>query len=479
MPGPRYEFLMRWRKTAPLLTMKVDGQTLDPRYLLASARWDGKDQLVATDAGTGTAADYEGRDVRGLAVLVSRTDALTPAQQARTAHAAGAAMLVVVNDRPGRLDAYAGGTELPVVTLTQAEGQPLLDRLGRDELVELRLDGTEQAPYVYDLQRTADGEIPADLAWSVTEDELATITNRFVGEPGQLALESRAACRDWFWPPCMRSWEPVHLGTERVDYVSTQDGTDWYESMLDVRGWEQRTDRRSHTAGEQRTHDWFEPVTRPRTGPGFWYPRRDGNFFAVNVPHASTGVDGVTGIMEDESTVVTRLYADGQVVRSGPFQAVQARVPDVEGWGEYRFEMDTTRPELWDLSTRTATAWDFRAQTTVEADRVNLPLLQLDYHLDTDLTGTLAGGARQTIGLCAVHNPGAAGAGVPTTATLEVSYDDGTTWQRAELDPERAGSWSATVRIDARATHLSLRATVSDDAGNRVTQEVIRAAGVR
>ena len=36
-----------------------------------------------------------------------------------------------------------------------------------------------------------------------------------------------------------------------------------------------------------------------------------------------------------------------------------------------------------------------------------------------------------------------------------------------------------TVRVPARVTHLSLRATASDDAGNRVTQEAVRAAGVR
>ena len=60
-----------------------------------------------------------------------------------------------------------------------------------------------------------------------------------------------------------------------------------------------------------------------------------------------------------------------------------------------------------------------------------------------------------------------------------MSYDDGATWKRADLAREETGSWSATVRIPARVTHLSLRATASDDAGNRVTQEVVRAAGVR
>jgi hypothetical protein len=70
--------------------------------------------------------------------------------------------------------------------------------------------------------------------------------------------------------------------------------------------------------------------------------------------------------------------------------------------------------------------------------------------------------------------PSVEGANTVDAATLEVSYEEGTTWQRAELIPERAGSWSATVRIPARVSHPSLRATASDDAGNRVTQEVVR-----
>ena len=249
--------------------------------------------------------------------------------------------------------------------------------------------------------------------------------------------------------------------------------------MQDFRGWELRGDQRSYERGQQRTHSWFEPVARPRTGPGFWQPRRSGNFFAVNVPFASSGDAGVTGAMYDESTVETRLFVGDQLVRSSPFQAVQTSVPETDGWEDYRFEMDTTRPEGWRLGTRTSTQWEFRAQTTASENWVNLPLLQVDYQLDTDLTGKIAGGRRQELGVTAFHPPEVDGAGTVEDATLEVSYDDGATWQRVDLAPEGSGSWAGTVRIPARTAHLSLRATASDDAGNRVTQEVIRAAGVR
>lgn len=475
--GARYEFLTRWRRTAPLLSISADGTELDARTMPSARRWDGTARLAAVAVGTGTPADFTGRDVRGKAVLVRRFDAMPAYEVAETAARAGARLVLVVNDQPGRHVAYAGGTDLPVVALTQAEGQPLLDQLDRGRRVTLAVDGTEQAAYVYDLVRSYDGEIPTELSWAPTKRDLATITNRFVGEEGQLALESRGDCRDWNWPPCLAYTEPVHLGTERVDYVSTQAGTEWYDDVQDVRGWSLRGDRQAYQPGGQHTHSWFEPVARPRTGPGFWQPRRSGDFFAVNVPYASSGAAGVTGAMDDDSTVVTRLFAGGKLVRSSPFQAVQTVVPATEGWADYRFEMDTTRPDRWRLATRTSTAWDFRAQTTESEDWVNLPLLQLDYDLDTDLGGRVA--SRTDIGLRAFHPPAVEGAGTVTGATLEVSYDDGATWKRVDLSPDGTDAWVGPVRIPARATHLSLRATATDDAGNRVTQEVVRAAGVR
>jgi hypothetical protein len=272
--------------------------------------------------------------------------------------------------------------------------------------------------------------------------------------------------------------EPIHLGTQRIDFVSTQAGTDWYEQTNDPRGWEQRGERHMYKPRSAQTNSWFAPVARPRVGSGYWNPRRSGDFFAVNVPMTSSGDQGVTGAMDDESTVETRLFQNGTLVRKSPFQAVQTSVPATSGWADYRFEMDTTRPAVWGLGTKTSTAWDFRAQTTESSDWVYLPLIQLDYHLATDLNGAFAGGSWQRIGLSAFQFAGVEGAGKVNGATLEVSYDDGASWRAAPLS--RTGAdWSANVRLPKGASYLSLRATATDDAGNKVSQEVIRAAAIR
>ncbi|WP_350280381.1 S8 family serine peptidase [Kribbella sp. HUAS MG21] len=477
--GGVYDFSTRWRRTSPLLSMTVDEQPLHPLLQRGSKRWDGKASLTGVYVGAGAAADYVGKDVRGKAVFVTASTAVTPSARAAAARDAGARVLVVVNDGAGKYYDSAGGTDLPVYSLTAAEGGPLVDRLGAGGNVTVRMRGVEAPPYLYDLVKAHTGAIPADLRYAPRAGELATVVNRFVGPTGELAFESRADCRIGFWPPCLQVTEPVHLGTQRVDYVSTQEGTDWYEQTVHPRGWEQRGERHTYAPRAVQTNSWFAPIARPRVGSGYWNPRRSGDFFAVNVPTTSSGDQGVTGSMsDDESTVETRLFQNGTLVRKSSFQAVQTSVPVTSGWADYRFEMDTTRPAVWGLGTKTSSAWDFRAQTAEAPDWVYLPLLQLDYHLATDLNGALRGGGWQRIGLSAFHVAGVAGAGKVKGATLEVSYDDGTTWRSVPL-ARQGGGWSVDVRLPKGSSYLSLRATAADDAGNAVRQEVIRAASIR
>jgi subtilisin family serine protease len=480
--GDRYEFLTRWRLTAPLLTMDVrpGNARLHPVYQNGSKRWDGKDTLRAVYAGQGAPEDYAGVAARGNAVLVTHNETVPPYAQAEAARDADAALLVIVNDAPGELFEYAGGTDVPVVALSRAQGEPLIDRVNHGRLVSLALGGVEAPPYLYDLVDAHQGSIPADLRYAPRAGDLATVTNRYVGPQGELAFDSRGDCRDWNWPPCITVSEPVHLGTTRVDYLSTQAGTEWYDDAYHPNGWEQRGNRKAFAAGEDVVRSWFAPVVRPRVGEGYWHPDRFGDFFEVNVPFASSGDQGVTGHMDDSgSTVETRLYQEGELVDSSPFQAVQTLVPQTPGWADYRFEMDTTRDAaIWKTSTRTTTAWDFRAETAPSDGAVGLPLIQLDYTLATDLNGRVGVG-RTTIGLRAFHLDGVEGGGTISGATLEYSFDDGTRWQRAPLTATAAGSWRAAVKIPAGTQYLSLRASAADDAGNGIEQEVIRAVIVR
>ena len=71
------------------------------------------------------------------------------------------------------------------------------------------------------------------------------------------------------------------------------------------------------------------------------------------------------------------------------------------------------------------------------------------------------------------RQPGAPGASV-RSLTVDVSYDDGKTWQKAPLRRD-GGGWVASVRHPAAAGFVSLRASSTDTSGNTVTHTVVHA----
>ncbi|MFF4963133.1 hypothetical protein [Streptomyces sp. NPDC001222] len=86
---------------------------------------------------------------------------------------------------------------------------------------------------------------------------------------------------------------------------------------------------------------------------------------------------------------------------------------------------------------RPALQWNFTSAATGAESTQSLPLIQLDYGVDTDTAGRADRRAELTV--TASHLPG-------TTAaigklSLKVSYDDGRTWHTSDLPanrPERA-----------------------------------------
>ncbi|SBT48979.1 S8 family serine peptidase [Micromonospora auratinigra] len=477
--GGSYEFAARWDRGVAHLKLAAHTPAtsqLDPLYQNGSTRLDGKVELTGVHAGTGRPEDYAGLDATGKAVLVTRDDTVTPAARAQAALAAGAALLVVVNDRPGTYYQQAGFTELPVISLTRAQGEPLLAAARAGTLV-LRGDAVAFSPYQYHLIRAWSGEVPADPTYAPTEEDLARVDQTFRAGTPTLVFDLVAECRPYYWPPCQGEYEPVAAPSTRVDYFSTQEGTAWYQKAETVGGWEQRHDQVVYRPGQRTARNWFNPVTRPRLGPGFWLPYRDGDVLAVNVPPHSGDLTG----SDATATLRSRLFQNGvRVGREQPSQAVQTSVPATDGPAEYRFEQESILPAgPWIAPTRTRTAWTFRSARPAVDQRVLLPLLQLDYRIDTDLTGSVKAGGQQKLGLTAAHVAGVTGAGTPAGGTLSVSYDDGASWQPVTLTADGAGTWSAMLKHPGAAGFVSLKATAWDDAGNKVEQEIIRAYRIR
>ena len=254
--------------------------------------------------------------------------------------------------------------------MTQAEGQPLIDKLGRGGKVTLTLDGTEQAPYVYDLgplvRRGGPGRSCRGLPRRRTWPRSRTASS---ARPGSSAIESRADCFGLELAAVhgvLRAGPPRHRA-----HRLRQHAGQWFRP---VRGRAVRT--RLGAAGRSAGRPpWRGPhaqLVRPG-GPPAHRPRLLAAAPERQLLRGERAVhqrrlrrrDGRDVRRVDRGDAALR---GDQLIDESPFQAVQREVPAHDGWRLPLRSMDITPPTAWRLAMRTSTAWDFRAQTGASDD---------------------------------------------------------------------------------------------------------------
>jgi hypothetical protein len=77
-----------------------------------------------------------------------------------------------------------------------------------------------------------------------------------------------------------------------------------------------------------------------------------------------------------------------------------------------------------------------------------------------------------------LHLPSVVDSGPIRTVTVDVSYDDGATWVKADLAHAKKG-WATTLRAPRTARTVTLRTHAQDTVGNSVSQTIVRAFGLR
>ncbi|MFC8507523.1 S8 family serine peptidase [Streptomyces sp. NPDC057411] len=480
-----FEYRTVWRLGKPLLEAKAGGVRLsDATPQPGTALLEGRHRLGVVDAGTGTPAEYAGRNVTGKAVLVRRTEGADAVELAQAAQDAGAKALFVTDARPGRLMAWFGTADyqdrpLAVATVNTADAARLATAAARGAALDLT--GTRNTPYTYDLSEGHPGAIGTDLVFRPERNELATIHSNFHMPTARKETggEFRYSLTDTF-PIGFGFKERIDFPSQRNEYVSTGTGQRWHESVDLGDSLEQRGGQSVYRGGSERTLDWFEPVWHPWLGSGLgWGQERSGNNLQFNTPGwGDSGPDhtGFGNVWSDDSmTQYTEVYVNGvRVDRRTSSGAYAWDAPAEEA--TYKVVTDTALDEgRWRLGTRGHAEWTFRSAET-PADRITrLPLINLGFDLDTDLVGDVRAGARVPVRIFAAYVTGAAGTGRIGGGSLEVSYDAGKTWKKVGLDR----SWRAELRVPVGAESVSLRAGARDDKGGAVTQEIIRAVGVK
>ncbi|WP_245923004.1 S8 family peptidase [Paractinoplanes atraurantiacus] len=468
-----FAFGTRWRLTQPAL--EIAGYDDLRAQHAARPLPAGSSRVDAVLAGD--------RDVRGKALVVRHDTAKKIEDEAAAAAAAGARMLVVVNDGAGRLAPWAtsewGPVDPPpvtVVTLSHDQGNQLISRLQRERRVRLDVTSNPSAKYVYDLQRDYQGGLPADLTYRADKSNLARITASYRNWRSDRVLQARGG-RGAGTTMTSLTPAPAPAQGERTEWVTA--GIPWSTQVTIPNVISQQSEWKTYRAGDRATETWLSPVQRPRlAGVSDTVVRHSGGAFQASVPGwGDSGTAHMGAMAWGLAQQSLLLYQAGDLIaRSDDDNAglyltlAPERLP-------YRLVSENSRGEdAGPYSTSTRTEWGFTSGPVRSGQDEKPALIQLDYAVETDPAGKA--GRHADLDVTPSTLPGVVGAGSIRMVTVDVSYDDGRTWQRTRLRPE-GHTWRARLDAPRTAAFVTLRTTASDSRGNTVEQRITRAFGLK
>lgn len=473
----------RWRMVQPTLTMASGRQVYDDLLAHQGAipLPKGPHRLDAVFAGQGGADTYTSLNARGKAVVVRRNDTVPVEDQAAAAAAAGAGLLVVVNDGTGRLDPWWDSpwikTDPPpvaVASLTLDEGERLITRLGHEQV---RLDVTSNPvpEYLYDVVHDYRGTVPADLAYRVPQKSLARVDVSFRNFRQGKAIEDRDDVS--FTGPSSLNSSPAPAIGERTEWVTA--GEQWTDRARIPSELDEYGTPVTYRPGQTREVHWFGPIQRPRHLDGDAVVRQDDTLvsFVPGWGDSGTGHMGGTLGNFDVENLLKLYQGDTLVDETNRYEMWMTTTGLSPERLPYRLVSENNR-DAWPApySTSTRTEWGFTSGAGAAGQAVQLPLIQLDYAVDTDVAGT----AKRNTGLTVIasHLASSVDTGAIGKVTLQVSYDDGATWHDAALRHAGDG-WRTRLDAPRGAKFVTLRATARDTRGNTVDQRITRAFGLR
>ncbi|MFD7284087.1 S8 family serine peptidase [Streptomyces sp. NPDC059862] len=487
-----FSYMTRWRLREEFLDAETgSGHEVELTGQNGTAYKDGSSKLATVYAGKGATADYDGIDARGKAVIVERSDEVDAKTRAQNATAAGAAMLVTVNDARGRLYEGYGAQEITVASARAGDGARLIAEAKSGRGI-LRVDQKRFPDYLYDLVRVYRDAIPdRALDYRPSEEDLAKITSKYYGHKDTLGGGFR------YYVPVREIGRGRGVGLQeyekfpavRTEYVTPQYGDSfWYENHRIGFDYfadhEMRGDNDRYRADRTYTAEWFAPVHHPRFGPGYVSTITDNRGVQVNVPMWSDSGRGHSGAMPDDEydAGTIAFYDGGTLLKQSPGRAFSVTLP--RETKPYRVVAQATRDDdVWRTSTKVRTEYGFTHHPNAANDygRYDLKLLNLSLDVPTDLRGDAEGGRALTIGLGAETQHWFAGEQFKgEAATLAVSYDDGATWREVPLSKTADGRWTAKFSTpDTPGSFVSLRASAKGPDGLSVSQEIIRAFGLK
>ncbi|MDQ3790211.1 MAG: hypothetical protein M3422_23585, partial [Actinomycetota bacterium] len=270
---------------------------------------------------------------------------------------------------------------------------------------------------------------------------------------------------------------PVDLPGSRTEYVTT-DNTQWQSMLLQYHGEDLEAQFISpvnrYRAGKSYTASFNQAVFGPAFTndgfPGGWI-YRFGNELYIEPPLFSDKAGNAGNSLVDSASV--RLYRNGELVGETEEPRAFFEVPAEDS--EYRVVVTANRPtDVFDVSTAVTAEWTFRSAFVDEETVVPATASAIRFTPRLDAANSAPAGVPFLVPVTLQRN-GTGATERPRTLKVEVSYDEGKTWKRADTILNLV----AVVHHPAGAESVSLRATATDRSGGKVTETLLRAYKLR
>ena len=476
-----FEAYTRYQLQKPLISMTTrqpSRSTVDAVYATDSKKLDGTLRTDLVYAGIGRPEDFAGIDVTGNVALIQRGE-LTFVEKIRNAEAAGAASVLIFNNRPGMFFVTAPSDSVPVLKADQPEGERLL-AMTQQGRVEVELVGTPQTPYTYDVM-FPETAVPENSSYVVSDANTARVTADYRAfSPRSPVGETRH-----MWRP-YDPWSVAFLRQHeapitRTEYLSSGDSR-WahyleaYSTPASPFNGTLLSTSQPYAAGEVIHESWLHQAARVGLKPWLGSPDgssayRDGNLLGIDMP-AWIDNEGHFNRTPTAGNARVRLYAGNNLLvdQQGNGYA-QVNVPGDQA--TYRLVADSDRSvPWWPMSTSAHTEWTFDSATTNGPEV--LPLLDVDLHVGK-LDDLNRGRANTPLSLVVKHQEGSTSSAAIRQVQVWWSGDDGQTWHAIGAKEGRNGHYDAAVKVPAGVPWVSLRVRATDAIGASVEEQVIRA----
>jgi subtilisin family serine protease len=340
-------------------------------------------------------------------------------------------------------------------------------------------DGFDGATQVYQLATTNQGRIPSTLDYRPTGADFATVTSHY-GRRGKDGVFSEA------YP----TWTKVNpeggsarivvpaSGSRTTHFASTGDPVQWRGILRNANETAPQADQpRTYQPGQRYEQQWNRPMHTLALPAWAWNNkpafRRSLDVIVVDeLPLYSGGTDGHHGYLPAEGGTV-ELYENGTKIGEAAGEFSASFDVGFES-ADYRLVIRSklSTPDI--PSASSALEWTFKSSSTPARSRQPLPVSVAHLAPDLDAEGRAPAGAHFELPIDVQGQAGAV-----TKLTVEVSYDQGTTWTPATVTGGGT-AWRATLQHPATAdTAVSLRTHLVRADGGTTTYTQINAYRLR